>query len=131
MEKYELIDKELADPDLPKDRVQALGPTRVYKIVDMVENVPKGFWGSNVESNYEMTDVERGIFCRVHCPMSISMDALWEIREAEDGEGLEMVEENDITCSRPLASLVKGQCESGGKCIDLFRPGVVTLLILN
>lgn len=113
--KYDLIEKDLADPALPKDRVKALGPTSVYKILDIVENVPKGIWGSNVESKYEFTDTEHGLFCRIYSPLSITMDALWEIRDAEDGDGLEVVEEADIKCSRLLVGLVKGQCETGGK----------------
>lgn len=117
LEKYELVEKEMADPALPTDRVKALGPTSVYKILDIVENVPKGIWGSNVESKYEFTDVERGLFCRIHSPLSITMDALWEIRDAEDGDGLEVVEEADIRCSKLLLGIVKGQCESGGRSL--------------
>lgn len=113
--KYELLEKEMADPALPADRVQALGPTSVYKILDNVENVPKGIWGSSVESQYEFTDVERGLFCRIRSPLSVTMDALWEIRDAEDGDGLEVVEEADIKCSKLLLGIIKGQCESGGK----------------
>lgn len=115
LEKYELLEKEVADPSLPADRVTAKGPTSAYKIVDIVENIPKGIWGSSVESRYEFTDVERGLFCRIKSPLSVLMDALWEIREAEDGEGLELVEEADIRCSKLLIGIVKGQCESGGK----------------
>lgn len=118
--KYDLIEKELADPALPKDRVKALGPTSVYKIVDNVENVPKGIWGSSVESRYEFTDVERGLFCRIYSALSITMDALWEIRDAEDGDGLEVVADADITCSRLLLGIVKGQCEGGGESSELF-----------
>lgn len=95
--------------------MKALGPTSVYKILDVVENVPKGIWGSNVESKYEFTDTERGLFCRIYSPLSITMDALWEIRDAEDGDGLEVVEEAEIKCSKLLLGLVKGQCEAGGK----------------
>lgn len=52
---------------------------------------------------------------RIRSPMSITMDAVWEIRDAEDGDGLEVVEEADITCSRLLLGLVKSSCENGGK----------------
>lgn len=119
----------MADPALPADRIKALGPTSVYKILDIVQNVPKGIWGSNVESKYEFTDVERGLFCRIHSPLSITMDALWEIRDAEDGDGLEVVEEADIKCSRLLVGIVKGQCESGGKSSESTAPSVPTSLL--
>lgn len=116
LDKYELLEKEVSDPALPADRVTAaMGPTSSYKILDIVENIPKGIWGSSVESRYEFTDVERGLFCRIKSPLNVVMDALWEIREAEDGEGLELVEEADIRCSKLLIGIVKSQCESGGK----------------
>lgn len=111
---YELLEKEVANPSIPADRVKALGPTSSWKILDVVENVPKGIWGSNVESTYEFTSVEKGLFSRIKSPLNISMETLWEVREAEDGEGLELVEEADITCSKLLVGIVKGQCETGG-----------------
>lgn len=114
LDKYELLEKEKADPGLP-DRIKPLGPTSVYKIHDIVENVPKGIWGSNVESKYEFTDVEHGLFCRLYSPLSVTLEALWEIREAEDGDGFEIVEEAEIKASRMLVGIVKGQSESGGK----------------
>ncbi|PSR82733.1 hypothetical protein BD289DRAFT_437010 [Coniella lustricola] len=113
LEKYEVLDKDLANPDLPAGRVQGIGPTTSYKITDVVANVPKSIWGSSVESTYEFTDVERGLFCRIRSPLSIVMEALWEVREAEDGEGLEIVEEADIKCSRLLMGVVKSQTEQG------------------
>lgn len=121
LERYELIEKEMADPALP-DRIKALGPTSVYKIIDVVENIPKGIWGSSVESKYEFTNVERGLFCRLRSPLSVVLEALWEIRDAEDGDGLELVEEADITASKMLVGIVKGQSESGGKSGCFMHP---------
>lgn len=117
LDKYELVEKDVADAALPAGRpgVKPLGATAAYKVTDIVENIPKGVWGSSVESRYEFTDVERGVFCRIKSPLSVRMDALWEIREAEDGEGWELVEESDISCSKLLMGIVKSQCEGGGK----------------
>ncbi|KAJ4394209.1 hypothetical protein N0V93_003426 [Gnomoniopsis smithogilvyi] len=117
LEKYELIEKEMADPALP-DRIKALGPTSAYKVTDIVENIPKGIWGSSVESKYEFTDVERGLFCRLRSPLSVVLEALWEVRDAEDGDGLELVEEAEITASKMLVGIVKGQSESGAAKIQ-------------
>lgn len=111
---YELLEKEVANPSIPTDRIKAMGPTSSWKILDVVENVPKGIWGSNVESTYEFTNVEKGLFSRIKSPLNINMETLWEVRPAEDGEGLELVEEADITCSKLLVGIVKGQCETGG-----------------
>lgn len=115
LDRYEVLDKDIASPELPAGRVQGIGPTTSYKIIDIVANVPKGVWGSHVESTYEFTDVERGLFCHIRSPLSIVMEALWEIREAEDGSGFEIVEEVDIKCSRLLIGSVKGQTEQGGE----------------
>lgn len=113
--RYDLLEKEVPEPVIPADRVTARGPTSRYKILDIVENVPKGIWGSNVESTYEFTEIERGLFSRVQSPLSISMETVWEVRDADDGDGLELVEDAQIKCSRLLVGIVKSQCESGGK----------------
>lgn len=117
--KYEATG-EVADPKLPA-RAKAMGPTCSYKILDVVPNVPKAIWGSEVQSTYEFTDVENGLFCRIKSPLNVLMEALWEIRDAEDGDGLELVEDADISCSKLLVGLVKSQCEAGGVfCLMLF-----------
>ncbi|KAJ4420021.1 hypothetical protein N0V82_004593 [Gnomoniopsis sp. IMI 355080] len=112
LEKYELLEKEMANPALP-DRIKGLGPTSLYNILDIVENIPKGIWGSTVESKYEFTQVERGLFCRLRSPLSVVMEALWEIRDAEEGDGLELVEEAEITASKMLVGIVKSQSQDG------------------
>lgn len=114
LDRYDLLEKEMANPELP-DRIKALGPTSLYKIIDIVENVPKGIWGSSVESKYEFTQVEHGLFCRLRSPLSVVLEALWEVRDAEDGDGLEIVEEAEITASKMLVGIVKSQSEAGGK----------------
>ncbi|KAF3762571.1 hypothetical protein M406DRAFT_341769 [Cryphonectria parasitica EP155] len=129
LQKYELVDRDLASPELPEDRVKGIGPTTSYKITDVVENIPKGVWGSHVESRYEFTDVERGLFCRIRSPLNVVMEALWEVRDAEDGEGLELVEEADIKCSKLLIGIVKSQSEAGAgkihaKMIDRLKKEV-------
>lgn len=120
--KYEATG-EVADPDALPARAQrgtAAGrPTYAYKILDVVPNVPKAVWGSEVQSTYEFTDVERGLFCRIRSPLNVHMEALWEIRDADDG-GLELVEDADIRCSKLLLGLVKSQCEAGGACFSSF-----------
>lgn len=113
--KYELLEKAVSEPVLPADRVTALGSTSRYKILDIVENVPKGIWGNNVESTYEFTEIERGLFNRVESPLNVSMETVWEVREAEDGDGLELVQDAQIKCSKLLVGIVKSQCESGGE----------------
>lgn len=118
LEKYEATG-EVADPSLP-DRITAIGPTTSYRIVDIVPNIPKAVWGSSVESTYEFTNVERGLFCRIHSPMNVLMEALWEVRDADDGEGLELVEDADIRCSKLLLGIVKSQCEAGGESVPFF-----------
>lgn len=128
LDKYELLEKEMAgDPELPAERLgqnKPLGATTAYKIVDIVENIPKGIWGSTVESRYEFTDIERGLFLRIKSPLGVVMDTVWEIKEG--GEGLEIVEDAEIRCSRLLAGIVKGQCEAGGEfrscsqCIEKY-----------
>lgn len=110
--KYEATG-EVAGPTLP-ERAKATGPTFSYKILDVVPNVPKAIWGSEVQSTYEFTNVEKGLFCRIQSPLNVLMEALWEIRDAEDGEGLELVEDAEIKCSKLLVGLVKSQCEAGG-----------------
>lgn len=112
---------EVADPVLP-ERAKAIGPTFSYSILDVVPNVPKAIWGSNVQSTYEFTDVENGLFCRIRSPLNVVMEALWEIRDAEDGEGLELVEDAELRCSKLLVGLVKSQCEAGGGSPFLLLP---------
>lgn len=44
--------------------------------------------------------------------MGVNMDTVWVIEEVE-GEGLVLVEDIRFTCSRFLAGIVRGTCESG------------------
>lgn len=116
LEKYELLEKEVANPEIPRDRVKGLGPTTSYKVHDIVENVPKAVWTPQVELTNEVTDIERGVFSRIKAPLNVVMETVWEIREAEDASGLELVEEADIKCSKLLVGMIKEQCERDGKC---------------
>lgn len=127
LEKYESTG-EVADPVLP-ERAKAMGPTFSYNVLDIVPNVPKAIWGSNVQSTYEFTDVEKGLFCRIRSPLNVLMEALWEIRDAEDGEGLELVEDAELRCSKLLVGLVKSQCEAGGASSSPIHVVVVVVVV--
>lgn len=111
MEKYDIIG-EVSDPDLP-DGIKALGSTTSYNVTDHVETLPKGIWGSTVESTYDFTDIELGLFARIESPMNVVMDTVWEIREVDGGLGL--VEDSSVKCSRLLVEIVKSLNEGGCK----------------
>lgn len=113
MEKSEVVG-EVHDPSLPGG-LKALGPTTAYRVVDNVGTLPKGIWGSTVESTYEFTDIELGLFARIKSPLSVVMDTVWEIRESD--RGLELVEDATIKCSRLLIGVVKSLTEGGCKLI--------------
>lgn len=127
MEKYEVIG-EVANPALP-DGINALSSTTSYKVIDHVETLPKGLWGSKVESTYEFTDIELGLFARITSPMNVVMDTVWEIKESDSG--LELVEDSNIKCSRLLIGIVKSLNEGGCKSFPLpiqqlmFAPGIM------
>jgi hypothetical protein len=87
--------------------------TESFRVTDIVDSIPSGVWGRNVVSTYEFTDTETGLFVRIKSPLAIVMDTIWEIKQVEDGEGLELVEDVTINCSRLLVGLVKSQCENG------------------
>lgn len=88
-----------------------------YHVTDIVHAIPAGIWDTKVESTYEFTDIQDGLFVRIRSPLSVVMDTVWEVREvpAQAGEvaGLELVENLTIQCSRLLVGIVKGQCENG------------------
>lgn len=90
-------------------------PRRFYEVHDLVHNLPGGLWDSNVVSTCEMTDVESGLFVRLHSPMGVVMDTCWEIAPVDgaEGEAFELVEEITISASRLLVGLVKSLCEGG------------------
>lgn len=115
LNKYE-AKGEVTEPQFPEG-VNAQGSTKSYEVTDQLENIPKGIWGSTVVSTYEFTNIENGVFSRVKSPLGVSIDTRWEIREAEGGK-LDLVQAAEISCSKPLMSLVKGRCEAG--CEYLF-----------
>ncbi|KAK4105905.1 hypothetical protein N658DRAFT_417058 [Parathielavia hyrcaniae] len=100
-----------------EEEEEAMMPlTTCYRVTDVVHAVPAGIWDTNVVSTYEFTDIRDGVFVRIRSPLSIVMDTFWEVREVDgdgDGEGLELVEDMTISCSRLLMGLVRGQCENG------------------
>jgi len=114
-----LVKYEAVTPDTPPEIPEAMQAqvrggkaTQVFKVTDLVHTIPAGLWDSNVVSTYEITDITDGLFVRIHSPLSIVMDTVWEIKADEDGE-LELVESMTINCSRLLMGVVKSQCENG------------------
>lgn len=103
---------EVFDAALP-DGIKGLGSTISYKVIDNIATLPKGLWGSTVESAYEFTDIGSGLFVRIKSPLNVVMDTTWEIRE--DGGGLELVEDSNIKCSKLLIGIVKSLNEGGCK----------------
>ncbi|KAL1853198.1 hypothetical protein Daus18300_011846 [Diaporthe australafricana] len=110
MQKFENLG-EVSEPALP-DTVKAQGTSTLYKVTDIVETMPKGIWGSSVESSYEFTNMELGLFARIKSPLNVVMDTFWTIEPSKDG-GLELVEACEIKCSRLLIGIVKSLNEGG------------------
>ncbi|KAK3354323.1 hypothetical protein B0H65DRAFT_447987 [Neurospora tetraspora] len=90
---------------------RVLGETKSYKVTDVIHTLPAGLWDSNVVSTYEFAKLDTGLFVRIRSPLSMVMETVWEIKEGPDG-GLEIVENVEISCSRLLIGIAKGQCES-------------------
>ncbi|KXX78711.1 hypothetical protein MMYC01_204580 [Madurella mycetomatis] len=101
----------------PPEAASDSAPTPVcYRVTDIVHAIPAGIWDTNVVSTYEFTDIRDGVFVRIRSPLSIVMDTFWEVREVDgegEDQGLELVEDLTIRCSRLLVGIVKGQCEDG------------------
>jgi hypothetical protein len=116
MQKFEVLGQ-VSGPDLPES-IKPLGPTTSYKVTDIVETLPKGIWGSSVESNYEFTDFELGTFCLLRSPLNVVMHTVWSIEDKDDG--LELVEACEIKCSRFLIGIVKSLNEGGCKYLCPF-----------
>lgn len=120
MIKYEpspLTDKD-DTPSVPTDRgIEPVSGSRpkCYVVTDRVQTLPAGLWDSDVVSRYEFVNIEKGVFVRIRSPLGIVMESVWEVREGEGeaGDGLELVEDILITCSRFLIGTVKSTCESG------------------
>lgn len=109
MQKFEPLGQ-VTEPELPEG-IKPVGPTTSYKVTDLVETLPKGLWGSSVESNYEFTDFELGTFCLLKSPLNVVMHTSWSIEEK--GGGLELVEACEIKCSKLLIGIVKSLNEGG------------------
>ncbi|KKY35442.1 hypothetical protein UCDDA912_g04574 [Diaporthe ampelina] len=110
LKKYE-AKGDVTEPQLPGS-VNAQGSTKSYEVTDELENIPKGIWGSTVVSTYEFTNIEYGVFSRVKSPLGVVINTRWDIKEGDDGK-LDLVQAAEISCSKPLMSLVKGRCEAG------------------
>ncbi|KAH7170769.1 hypothetical protein EDB81DRAFT_179331 [Dactylonectria macrodidyma] len=113
-------------PTIPEEReVEAIAPAKVYSVTDRVHTLPAGLWDSDVVSTCEYFNLENGLFVRLQSPLSVVMETVWLITEAEDGS-CELFEDVVIKCSRFLIGIVKGTCESGwndvhGKIIEKMK----------
>ncbi|KAI1178707.1 hypothetical protein F4777DRAFT_536460 [Nemania sp. FL0916] len=98
------------------------GPGPVVKIYEVVDHMPNPVWSSNVISREEFVDHGAGIWVRIRSPLGVVMETMWSIRETStssggEGEGLELVEDVVINCSRLVMGIVKGQVENNWKGI--------------
>lgn len=97
---------------------------KVYRVTDLVHALPAGIWDSNVVSTYEFIDTAAGVFIRIRSPLSVVMETLWEVRDADkpaEGDaaasGLLLAEDVEISCSRLLVGVVRSQCDANWKGI--------------
>lgn len=103
---------------LPRD-LDPLGSPAV-KLYEVVDHVPNPVWSSSVVSKEEVVNFKDGLWVRIRSPLSVVMETRWSIKEAEEGEegeGLQLVEEVDLSCSKLLISMVKAQVENNWKGI--------------
>ena len=87
----------------------------VYRVTDLVHAIPAGIWDTSVVSVYEFTLIGEGVFVRIRSPMGVVMETFWRVRE--EGEGLVLVEEVRVRCSRLLLGIVRGSCEGNWRGI--------------
>ena len=88
-----------------------------YRVTDIVHAIPAGIWDTRVVSVYEFTLIGEGVFVRIRSPMGVVMETFWRVRDGEQGEGLVLVEDVTIRCSRLLVGIVRGQCEGNWRGI--------------
>ncbi|KAI1082977.1 hypothetical protein F5B20DRAFT_578052 [Whalleya microplaca] len=97
--------------------IEPLGSPAV-QLYEVVDHVPNPVWSSNVVSREEFADFAEGLWVRIHSPLGVVMETTWKIRERTGGgEGLELVEDVEISCSKLLLGIVKGQVEGNWKGI--------------
>lgn len=130
MTKYEALPAQTSSdptPTAPSNlNLAPIAPPKFYTVTDRIHALPAGLWDSDVVSKYEFFDLENGVFIRVHSPMGIVIETIWQISEVEGGNTHELVEDITIQCSRVLVGTVKSSCESGwkgvhGKMLDRLR----------
>ncbi|CAN8097213.1 unnamed protein product [Discula destructiva] len=86
------------------------GETRCYEVTDRMPGVAlfakllPGLATTNIY--YEMTNTKDGIFMFLQAPLGVTQERRWV---AESGDGLKIVENVTIFCSRLLYGTVKGQ----------------------
>ncbi|KAM5355697.1 hypothetical protein ACJ41O_002343 [Fusarium nematophilum] len=102
-------------PTVPEELgVKPVAPPRRYTVTDRIHALPAGLWDSDVVSTCEFFDLEKGVFVRLHSPMNVLLETVWQIKEV-DGGNCEIVEDVAIKCSRLLVGVVKNSCEGNWK----------------
>ncbi|KAK3396322.1 hypothetical protein B0T20DRAFT_268100 [Sordaria brevicollis] len=115
--KYEPLTPSTPPPIPTAVQPRVLGETKSFKVTDVIHTLPAGLWDSNVVSTYEFAKLDTGLFVRIKSPLSMVMETVWEIKQREDDGGLEIVENVEISCSRLLIGIAKGQCEGAWQLI--------------
>lgn len=83
--------------------------TRYYSITDHMVGVPKAICDASISFKAEMTDVEDGVKWLVRAPLGLVQQSHWRL--TEEGEGLVLIEDVHLACSRLLMGTVRGKCE--------------------
>ncbi|KAI1106658.1 hypothetical protein F4804DRAFT_300100 [Jackrogersella minutella] len=95
--------------------LEAVGSPAV-RLYEVVDHVPNPVWSSSVVSREKFVDLREGLWVRIRSPLAIVMETQWTIREADDG-ALELVEDVEISCSKLLLGIVRGQVDANWKGI--------------
>lgn len=90
--------------------------TKIYKVLDKMEQIPKALWSQDVHSDLQYTNLPNGIRTNVKAPLGLVMDTHLIVEERPGGQ-LVITEDVEIKCSRLMMPVVKGQCEANWKDI--------------
>ncbi|RCI14648.1 hypothetical protein L249_6387 [Ophiocordyceps polyrhachis-furcata BCC 54312] len=106
-------------PTIPERcRVKAIGAATQYWVTDKVPGIPTWIWDADVVSTYELINIEKGLFGRIHFPLNVVLEAVWEVRETGNGE-VKLVSDIVIKGSRVLLRVCRGLCENGRKRVHV------------
>ncbi|KAI1461737.1 hypothetical protein F4805DRAFT_453616 [Annulohypoxylon moriforme] len=101
---------------LPAD-LEPLGNPKV-KLYEVIDHVPNPVWSSSVVSTEEFVDWRDGLWVRIRSPLAVVMETRWTVKEREgEEEGLELVEDVEISCSKLLLAIVKAQVDNNWRGI--------------